>query len=77
MIGIIDGTGGRASENIQALCDMLELPHVSIQHNDLCTDEWSVLNMYPSPSAYNMVRVSLIFNVSTGLLYDAGIATTQ
>lgn len=56
MIGIIDGTGGRASENIQAICDMLELPHVSIQHNDLYSENWSVLNMHPSPTAFNMVK---------------------
>ncbi|KAJ8716643.1 hypothetical protein PYW07_003270 [Mythimna separata] len=62
VIGIIDGTGGRASENIQALCDMLELPHVSIQHNDLYNDDWSVLNMQPSPSAYNMVLEELILH---------------
>lgn len=58
VIGIIDGTGGRASENIQALSDMLELPHVIVQHNDLYCKNWSVLNMYPSPTAYNMVRKS-------------------
>nr|WCF43354.1 chemosensory receptor iGluR6 [Spodoptera frugiperda] len=62
VIGIIDGTGGRASENIQAICDMLELPHVSIQHNDLYSENWSVLNMHPSPTAFNMVLENLIIH---------------
>ncbi|XP_026733766.1 glutamate receptor ionotropic, kainate 3-like isoform X1 [Trichoplusia ni] len=61
VIGIIDGTGGRAMENIQALCDMLELPHVIVsEHNDLYNRNWSALNMYPSPSVYNQVLQNLV-----------------
>jgi hypothetical protein len=56
VIGIIDGIGGRESEIIQALCDMMELPHVLIKHDVFNTHNWSLLNMYPSPVAYNMVR---------------------
>ncbi|XP_075975445.1 glutamate receptor ionotropic, kainate 3-like [Anticarsia gemmatalis] len=62
VLGIIDGTGGRASENVQALCDMLEIPHVMVQHNDLYCKNWSLLNLFPSPDAYNMVLESLIIN---------------
>ncbi|XP_072932713.1 glutamate receptor ionotropic, kainate 3-like [Epargyreus clarus] len=60
VVGIIDGIGGRASEHIQALCDMLELPHVAIQHTDLYTRNWSLINLYPSPVNYNMMLENLI-----------------
>ncbi|CAH0586965.1 unnamed protein product [Chrysodeixis includens] len=61
VIGIIDGTGGRATENIQALCDMLELPHVIVsEHNDLYNRNWSALNMYPSPAVYNQALQNLV-----------------
>ncbi|CAG9133262.1 unnamed protein product [Plutella xylostella] len=60
LIGIIDGTGGRSSEHIQAVCDMLEVPHVLVQHNDLFTANWSILNLYPSGEAYNTALEKLI-----------------
>ncbi|KAG6450834.1 hypothetical protein O3G_MSEX006792 [Manduca sexta] len=60
VVGIIDGLGGRASEHIQAVSDMLELPHVIIPHNDLYAQNWSVLNMYPSPIAYNSALKNII-----------------
>ncbi|XP_026748816.2 glutamate receptor ionotropic, kainate 3-like [Galleria mellonella] len=60
VLGIIDAIGGRASENIQTLCDVLELPHVVVQHNDWYSKNWSVLNMYPSPEAYNTVLQELV-----------------
>lgn len=56
VVGIIDGTGGRASEHIQAISDVLELPLISIQHNDLFVKNWSLVNMFPSPDAFNMVN---------------------
>ncbi|XP_047025434.1 glutamate receptor ionotropic, kainate 3-like [Helicoverpa zea] len=75
VIGIIDGTGGRSSEIIQGLSDALELPHISIEHNDLYSDDWFVLNMYPSPTAYNMVLQKLILHKewkNFTLLYTKG-----
>ncbi|XP_053605086.1 uncharacterized protein LOC128672163 [Plodia interpunctella] len=60
VVGIIDGIGGRASENIQALCDLMELPHVVVQHNDWYTKSWFMLNMYPSPESYNMVLEEMV-----------------
>ncbi|CAH0752640.1 unnamed protein product [Diatraea saccharalis] len=60
VIGIIDGIGGRSSKIIQALCDTMELPHVVIKHDVIYTKNWSLLNLYPSPVAYNMVLEKLI-----------------
>ncbi|XP_062531182.1 glutamate receptor ionotropic, kainate 3 isoform X2 [Bombyx mori] len=60
VLGIIDGIGGHASEHIQAITDMLELPHVSIQHIDLFAKNWSIINIFPSPIAYNKVLKSLV-----------------
>nr|QZH55028.1 ionotropic glutamate receptor 6 [Achelura yunnanensis] len=60
VIGIIDGTGGRTSEHIQALTDMMEIPHVMIDQNDLMTKNWSVLNLYPSSENFNKILVSII-----------------
>lgn len=55
IVGIVDGTGGVASEHIQAVCDLLEIPHVTVQHNDYYASNWSLLNLYPSSEAYNLV----------------------
>ncbi|XP_013191596.2 glutamate receptor ionotropic, kainate 3 [Amyelois transitella] len=60
VVGIIDGIGGRASESIQALCDILELPHVVVQHNDWYSKSWFMLNLYPSPESYNMVLEEMV-----------------
>lgn len=60
VVGIIDGIGGRGSENVQALCDMLEIPHIMVHHNDIYSSNWTLLSMTPSPEAYNMVLESLI-----------------
>ncbi|CAK1585397.1 unnamed protein product [Parnassius mnemosyne] len=60
VIGIIDGTGGQSTEFIQALCDMLELPHVTIQHNDINDKNAFILNLHPSSAAYNMVMEKLV-----------------
>ncbi|XP_041979925.1 glutamate receptor ionotropic, kainate 3-like [Aricia agestis] len=60
VIGIIDGVGGRASENIQAVCDTLEMPLISIQNSDLDTKNWSIINMFPSPDVFNMALQSII-----------------
>lgn len=57
VMGIIDAVGGRASEYIQAQCDMLELPHVVVQQTDLISKNWSVLSMNPSPTVYNQVCI--------------------
>ncbi|VVD05443.1 unnamed protein product, partial [Leptidea sinapis] len=54
VIGIIDGTSGRSTEHVQAICDVLELPLIVLQHNDLYTRNWSLINLYPSPTAFNM-----------------------
>lgn len=55
VVGIIDGVGGKATELIQALCDMLDLPLLVVQHNDHYVKDWMLLNLYPSPAAFNMV----------------------
>ncbi|XP_068617322.1 glutamate receptor ionotropic, kainate 2-like [Battus philenor] len=59
VIGIIDGTGGQSTEFIQALCDMLELPHVTVQHGDMNKDAY-ILNLHPSSSAYNRVIEQIV-----------------
>ncbi|KAL4716092.1 hypothetical protein ACJJTC_013869 [Scirpophaga incertulas] len=62
VIGILDGVGFQASEIIQALCDMMELPHVFIRHDIIDTKNWSVLNLYPAPSVYNLMLEELILH---------------
>ncbi|KPJ19819.1 Glutamate receptor, ionotropic kainate 2 [Papilio machaon] len=59
VIGIIDGTGGQSTEFIQALCDILELPHVTIKHNDIKENSY-ILNLHPSSMAYDMVMKKLV-----------------
>ncbi|CAH0720017.1 unnamed protein product, partial [Brenthis ino] len=60
IVGIIDGLGGKATEHIHALCDMLDLPLMVVQHNDHYMKDWTLLNLYPSPAAFNMVLSNLI-----------------
>lgn len=60
MIGIIDGTGGQSTEFIQAICDILELPHVTIKHNEIKENSY-ILNLHPSSMAYNMVSTSKMY----------------
>ncbi|XP_049872669.1 glutamate receptor ionotropic, kainate 3-like [Pectinophora gossypiella] len=60
VIGIIDGTGGRASEHVQALCDILELPHIIIEPNDFYSKNWTLLSLFPSPDAFNNALAELI-----------------
>ncbi|CAH4033917.1 glutamate receptor ionotropic, kainate 3-like [Pieris brassicae] len=75
VIGFIDGTGGLATEHVQAICDVLELPLIVLQHNDLYTKNWSLINLYPSPIAFNMVVEQLVtvknWNNFT-ILYEKG-----
>ncbi|CAH2047187.1 unnamed protein product, partial [Iphiclides podalirius] len=59
VIGIVDGTGGQSTEFIQALCDILELPHVTIKHGDM-NDKAYILNLHPSSIAYNMLMEKLV-----------------
>ncbi|CAB3226816.1 unnamed protein product [Arctia plantaginis] len=60
VIGIIDGVGGKASEHVQGLCDLMDIPHVLVDHNDMYSQNWTVLNMFPSPEAYNMALENLV-----------------
>ncbi|CAK1555308.1 unnamed protein product [Leptosia nina] len=75
VIGFIDGTGGRATDHVQAICDVLELPLIVIQHNDLYSRNWSLINLYPSPISFNMVLEKLVtaknWNNFT-ILYERG-----
>ncbi|XP_045449719.1 glutamate receptor ionotropic, kainate 3-like [Melitaea cinxia] len=80
VIGIIDGLGGKATEHLQGLCDILELPLIEIQHNDLYMGNWSLINLYPSPVAFNMVLEQLILKkewYNFTLLYVKGHSTTK
>ncbi|KAI8421752.1 hypothetical protein MSG28_009716 [Choristoneura fumiferana] len=75
VIGIIDGTSGRTSAHVQAICDLLDIPHVLINHNDFVNEQWLHINLNPSPAAYNMVLKKLVTikewtNVT--LLYEKG-----
>ncbi|XP_047990259.1 glutamate receptor ionotropic, kainate 3-like [Leguminivora glycinivorella] len=60
VIGIIDGTSGKVMAHVQAICDLLDIPHILIDHNDLITEDWFHLNLHPSPLAYNMVISKLV-----------------
>ncbi|CAH2241762.1 jg16326 [Pararge aegeria aegeria] len=60
VVGIIDGVGGLATELIQALCDALEIPLITIQQNDFYLKEWTLINLYPSPAAFNNLLTQLI-----------------
>ncbi|XP_028173810.1 glutamate receptor ionotropic, kainate 3-like [Ostrinia furnacalis] len=60
VIGIIDGVGGRGSEIIQSLCDIMELPHVLLRYDFTYPNDWSLLNLYPSPEVYNNVVEQLV-----------------
>ncbi|CAG4929969.1 unnamed protein product [Colias eurytheme] len=75
VIGFIDGTGGRATEHAQAICDGLELPLIVLQHNDLYTRNWSLINLYPSPMAFNMAVQELVKKYNWNnftILYERG-----
>ncbi|XP_063363019.1 glutamate receptor ionotropic, kainate 3-like [Cydia amplana] len=60
VIGIIDGTSGKVTAHVQAICDLLDIPHILIDHNDLIKEDWFHLNLHPSPQAYNMVISKLV-----------------
>ncbi|CAH2084754.1 unnamed protein product [Euphydryas editha] len=80
VIGIIDGLGGKATEHLQGLCDILELPLIEIQHNDIYLKNWSLINLYPSPVAFNMVLEKLILKkewLNFTILYVKGHSTTN
>ncbi|XP_046977860.1 glutamate receptor ionotropic, kainate 3-like [Vanessa cardui] len=80
VVGIIDGLGGKATEHLQGICDILELPLINIQHNDLYVKNWSLINLYPSPVAFNMVLEQLILKkewLNFTLLYVKGYSLSQ
>ncbi|XP_045769829.1 glutamate receptor ionotropic, kainate 3-like isoform X1 [Maniola jurtina] len=60
VVGIIDGVGGQATELIQALCDTLEIPLITIQQNEFYTLDWTLINLYPSPIAFNNLLTQLV-----------------
>ncbi|CAG9562717.1 unnamed protein product [Danaus chrysippus] len=60
IFAIIEGLGGKATELVQSLCDILEIPLLVLEDNDYFARTWSLVNLFPSPVAFNMALENLI-----------------